>query len=132
VSDHGQPGRAQGPRRVRVTSPRTGAARSAPRRSATADIDEQTVVGELYMRSLIRTQLRLGLGVLGAFGLTVGGLPLLFLLAPDMTAIEVFGVPLPWLLLGVGAYPVITVAAWAHLRAAERAERDFAELVQRR
>ena len=70
--------------------------------------------------------------VLGAFGLTVGGLPLLFLLAPAMTAIELLGVPLPWLLLGVGAYPVITVAAWAHLRAAERAERDFAELVRRR
>lgn len=119
-------------RRVRVTSPRTGAVHRPPRRRATEDIDEQTVVGELYMRSLIRTQLRLGLGVLGAFGLTVGALPLLFLLAPALQDVTVLGVELPWLLLGVGAYPVIGLAAWAYLRAAERAERDFADLVERR
>lgn len=117
---------------MRVTSPRTGAPRPAPPRSATTDIDEQTVVGELYISSLVRTQLRLGLAVLAAFGVTVGGLPLLFLLAPGLSGVELLGIPLPWLLLGVGAYPAIGLAAWAHLRAAERIERDFAELVERR
>ncbi len=118
-------------RRVRVTSPRTGAPRPAPPRSATTDIDEQTVVGELYISSLVRTQLRLGLAVLAGFGVTVGGLPLLFLLAPGLARYELLGLPLPWLLLGVLAYPAIGLAAWAHLRAAERVERDFSELVDR-
>ncbi len=118
-------------RRVRVTSPRTGAPRPAPPRSATTDIDEQTVVGELYISSLMRTQLRLGLAVLAGFGVTVGGLPLLFLLAPGLARYELLGLPLPWLLLGVLAYPAIALAAWAHLRAAERVERDFSELVDR-
>lgn len=115
-----------------MTSPRTEAVRRPPRRRATDDIDEQTVVGELYMRALMRTQLRLGLGVLGAFGLTVGALPLLFWLAPALGSVTLLGVDLPWLLLGVGAYPVIGAAAWGYLRAAERAERDFSDLVERR
>ncbi len=127
-----RPGPRPASARVRVTSPRTDAVRRPPRRRVTDDIDEQTGVGELYMRSLVRSQLRLGLGVLGAFCLTVGALPLLFWLAPALAQVRVLGVGLPWLLLGVGAYPVIGLTAWAYVRAAERAERDFADLVERR
>lgn len=131
VSDRSDRPAAQGPRRVRVTSPRMRAASPAPPRRVTEDIDEQTRIGELYMRSLVRSQLRLGLGVLGAFVLSWCGLPLLFALAPTVREVEVVGVPLPWLLLAVGAYPAIGIAAWAYVRAAERAERDFAALVDR-
>lgn len=126
------PGRQTVPRRVRVTSPRTGAARAVPPRSPETDIDEQTELGELYISSLVRSQLRLGLAVLAAFVVTVGGLPLLFLLAPGLAGYDVLGVPLPWLLLGVLAYPAIALTAWVCVWAAERTERDFAELVRRR
>ncbi|HEX5533883.1 MAG TPA: hypothetical protein VFX33_09105 [Actinomycetales bacterium] len=119
------------PRRVRVTSPRMRAAASRPRR-ATDDIDEQTGIGEVYMRSLVGSQLRLALGVLGGFVVSLCGLPMLFALAPALRQVDVVGIPLPWLLLGVLAYPVFVVAAWAYVRAAERAERDFADLVERR
>lgn len=118
-------------RRVVVTSPRMRAARLR-RRAATSDIDEQTRLGEVYMRSLVRAQLRLGLltagGVLGLFG----ALPLLFLVAPGLREIELLGVPLAWLLLGVLVYPFLVGAAWLYVRQAERVERDFTELVQRR
>ena len=120
------------PRRVRVTSPRTGATARPPARAVTDDIDELTGLGEVYIRSLVRTQLRLGLAVLGAFAITVGAVPLLFSVAPSLRSAQVLGFPLPWLLLGVGAYPVIWFAASTYVRAAERAERDFADLVQRR
>lgn len=122
----------QPPKRVRVTSPRMRAAASPPRRAATDDIDEQTGIGELYMRSLMRSQLRLGLGVLGAFVVSLCGLPLLFALAPAVRGVAVLGIPLPWLLLGFVAYPVIALTSWAYVRAAERAERDFVDLVGRR
>jgi hypothetical protein len=108
------------------------ALRRPPSRPVTRDIDEQTRVGELYMRSLVRTQLRLAVTVLGAFAVTVCGLPLLFTLAPELRSLDVLGLPLPWLLLGVGVYPLIGAAAWWYVRAAERAERDFADLVTRR
>ncbi len=119
-------------RRVLVTSPRMRALHRPPSRSVTHDIDEQTRVGELYMRSLIRTQLRLALVVLGAFVTGVCGLPLLFAVAPGLRSLEVLGLPLPWLLLGLLVYPLIGLAAWWYVRAAERAESDFADLVTRR
>jgi hypothetical protein len=74
------------------------------RRTATSDIDEQTRLGEVYMRSLIRTQLRLGLLAAGAVLGLFGALPLLFLVG----------------------------TAWLYVRQAEQVERDFTELVQRR
>ena len=108
------------------------ALRRPPSRPVTRDIDEQTLVGELYMRSLMRTQLRLALAVLGAFVVTLCGLPLLFALAPELGTVEVLGIPVPWLLLGVLAYPLIGLSAWWYVRGAERAERDFADLVTHR
>ncbi|MFC5997518.1 DUF485 domain-containing protein [Quadrisphaera sp. GCM10027208] len=119
-------------RRVRVTSPRMRAVRRPPTRSVARDIDEQTSVGEVFMRSLVRTQRRLALATLAAFALTVGALPLLFAVAPALRTAQVLGVPVPWLLLGLLVYPFVAVVAWAYVRAAERAERDFTDLVDRR
>lgn len=121
----------QTPRRVRVTSPRMGAARRTPRPVA-REIDEQTDVGEVFMRSLVRTQLRLGLSVLAGLVVLLGGLPLLFDLVPASREVRLLGLPLPWLLLGVVAYPVLWLAARYYIRHAEANERDFAALVARR
>ena len=55
----------EGPRRVRVTSPRTSAARRPIIPTGTREIDEQTRLGEIYMHSLIQSQLRLALAVIG-------------------------------------------------------------------
>jgi hypothetical protein len=59
-------------------------------------------------------------------------MPLLFTLEPRLGTMRLWSVPLPWLLIGVGIYPLLLGAAWWHVRAAERAERDFAEIVERR
>lgn len=108
------------------------AARRPATRSPLRDIDEQTSIGEVYMRSLVRTQLRLALRVLAAFALVVGGLPLLFALVPGLRAADLLGVPVAWLLLGLLVYPLVGAAAWSYVRAAERAERNFSSLVHRR
>lgn len=117
------------PRRVRVVSPRTGAARAAAR-PVRREIDEQTIVGEVYTRSLVRLQLRLALGICLIFAVLLGGLPLLFTLQPRLATVHLLGLPLPWLLLGVVVYPALVLAAWFFVRQAERNERDFCELVQ--
>jgi uncharacterized BrkB/YihY/UPF0761 family membrane protein len=115
---------------VRVTSPRTRAPR--PRRTTiTSEIDAQTQVGEVYMRSLMRTQLRLALLLLGVVGLLLAGLPLLFVVAPQLREVRLLGIPLPWLLLGVVVHPTLIIAGWLYCRQSERTERDFAELVER-
>jgi len=129
--DPDRPDRPTAPRRVVVTSPRTRAVRRPAVRPATREIDEQTGVGEVLMRSLLRAQLRLGLGTLGACAVLLGGLPLVFALAPELRDVQLLGLPLPWLLLGVLVYPSLALGAWWYVRAAERNERDFAELVER-
>jgi hypothetical protein len=121
-----------GPRRVRVTSPRTSATRRPATHTGTREIDEQTRVGEVYMHSLIQSQLRLALAVIGGAVVVLGGLPLLFALVPATRTAAVFGVPLPWLLLGVLVYPIVYVAARIYVRHAERIEAEFTEFVGRR
>ncbi|MEU4390369.1 hypothetical protein [Kribbella sp. NPDC023855] len=120
------------PRRVRVTSPRTSAARRTTAHTGTREIDEQTRVGEVYMSSLIQSQLRLALAVVACAAVVLGGLPLLFLLIPATRTFAIFGVPLPWVLLGVAVYPVVYVAARIYVRQAERIETEFTEFVGRK
>lgn len=95
------------------------------------EIDSQSQVGEVYVRSLVRSQLRLAVLVCGAVGVLLGGLPLLFLLWPGVERVHVLGLPLPWLLLGVLVYPLLIAAAGYYVRHAERNERDFSDLVGR-
>jgi hypothetical protein len=120
------------PRRVRVTSPRVRAAPRPPLRPPTRDIDEQTGVGEVYMRSLMRVQLRRGLRVLGAVVLGLVAVPLVFAVAPGAAQLRPLGVPLPWLLLGVVVHPLVAAAGWWHVRLAERTESEFTDLLAER
>ena len=116
------------PTRVRVTGPprrRAGVVRPDVAR----EIDAETALGEVFMRSLLREQLRLALGVLTALALTLGILPLLFVVSPDLAGVQVGPVPLAWLLLGVLVYPWLVLLGWSYVRRAEANERDFAELV---
>lgn len=112
--------------RVRVTSSRRGAT-AARRRSSARDLAEQTEVGELYLEGLLRAQLRLALVVLGVVAATLLGLPLLFVVLPATRSVDVAGVPVPWIVLGVLLYPaMVGLAAWFD-RHAGRLERRFAE-----
>lgn len=117
--------------RVRITSPWTERPRVRPRTTATSEIDAQSEVGEIYVRTLLRAQLRLALSILVALGLTVGVLPLLFLLVPALTSHQVLGMPVSWGLLAFGCYPVLVILGWRYLRLAERNERAFARVVER-
>lgn len=117
------------PQRVRVTSPRMGTTTRPPARSGANEIDEQTYLGEVYMRSLLRSQLRLAFTVIAVMLLVLIALPLLFAWQPGLSDIRVVGFPLPWLLIGVVAYPALTLGAVWLARAADRAERDFGEIV---
>jgi hypothetical protein len=118
------------PQRIRVSSPRSGAARRR-QVAVTHEIDAQTSVGEVYVRSLIATQFRLALLVLGVVGVVLGGLPLLFWLVPALGKVEALGIPLPWLLLGGLVYPALVTLGWFYVRHAERTERQFSDLVER-
>jgi hypothetical protein len=117
--------------RVRVTSPRTSAARTR-QVSIASEIDAETSLGEVYVSSLMRSQLRLALGVVGVLALTVGALPLVFHLVPATRRLDVLGVPVPWLVLGLLAFVEILLLGWYYVRHAERNEDDFSDLLESR
>ena len=116
------------PPRVRVTGPPRRRA-EVVRPSGTREIDAETALGEVFMRSLLREQLVLALQVLGTLALTVGMLPLLFHLVPSLGDVQVGPMPLAWLLLGVLAYPWLVLLGWLYIRRVESNERDFTDLV---
>ena len=118
-------------RRVVVTGPARGAAQRRSRRPA-SDIDEQTAVGEVYMRSLLRTQLRLALSALATVLVPLGLLPLIFTLHPPTAELRVGPLPAAWLLLGVLVYPLLVLVGWRYVRQVERNEREFERMVGRR
>ena len=119
----------QPPQRVRITSPLSSAPAHV-RSTVGQEIDEATGVGEVYMQSLIRSQLRAALTVTITVLLTIVSLPLVFWWVPGLAEASVLGVPLPWLVLGVGVYGGVILVGWLYVRHAERAERLFTELVE--
>jgi hypothetical protein len=120
----------QQPERVRVVladvarTPRAG----EPTR---VELAEQTGIGEALVKGLVRAQLSLALRCAAVVAAGLGSLPLLFAAAPSFAGARPFGVVLPWLLLGVAAYPFLFLVGWAYVHLAERVERDFSDLVER-
>jgi hypothetical protein len=115
------------PTRVRVTGP---SRREHSPGARTGDIDEQTALGDVYLGSLLREQLALAARILGLLALTVGSLPLLFHVLPGLSEIDVRGLPIAWLLLGLLVYPWLLLLGVSYVLRAERNERDFVLLLQ--
>ncbi|MFI7608567.1 hypothetical protein ACIBTV_25920 [Micromonospora sp. NPDC049366] len=95
------------------------------------ELTQQTRVGEALVRGLVRAQLALALRLSLVVAIGLGGLPWLFAIAPSVGQVTVFGVNLPWLLLGVVSFPFLIAVGWSYVRLAERNEQDFTDLVQR-
>jgi len=106
------------------------ATRRPPARPVVREIAEQTQLGEVYTRSLLRAQFRHAMAVLVVVALGLGALPATFALAPGLADIRLLTVPLPWLILGVAVYPLLVAAGWWGLRQAERVEAEFTEFAQ--
>jgi hypothetical protein len=101
--------------------------RAAPGGRSAVSAEHAPVEGML-VRELTRVQLGLALRMAALVAVVLGGLPLLFMLAPAVTQVRVGGVLLPWLLLGVGSFPFLALTGFVYTRLAERNEADFIEL----
>jgi hypothetical protein len=96
-----------------------------------AELAEQTQVGDALIRGLVRAQLALAVRLSLVVVIGLGGLPLLFAVAPAVATVTLFGVNLPWLLLGVASFPFLLAVGWTYAHLAERNEQDFTALVRR-
>jgi hypothetical protein len=120
------------PVRQTAVHQRTRAARVRAQTTHVTELTEETAIGDVLLRTLIRNQLRLAARLMLFTAVPLVALPAFFVLVPGLGAQRLFGVGLVWLLLGGAVYPLLYVAARWYLRRAERNERDFVELVQRR
>ncbi|MEV0728521.1 hypothetical protein [Polymorphospora sp. NPDC050346] len=96
-----------------------------------SELTEQTQVGEALVRGLVRAQLALALRLCLVVAIGLGALPLLFAVAPTVSDVQVLGVDLPWLLLGLGSFPFLVAVGWTYVHLAERNEQDFTAVVRR-
>jgi hypothetical protein len=133
ASDRGDAGEAR-PARVRVTVSGTGRPGTAPRAALdlgrrSADAPTSDIRG-VYVRSLIRSQLRLGLVFAGGFCVAAALFVAAIVLVPGLDESFVAGVPVSWLLLGFGLYPLVVTVAVLYRRAAARNEARFRALAE--
>ena len=122
-----EPAPAPGPRvRVRVTAPRSGESHAtATGHPDLVRSDTETV----YVRSLIRSQLRLAVVCAAGFVVSLGMLWLVLALAPGLDGVIVAGVPVSWLLLAFGGYPAIIAFALIFIVASSRNEAGYRSLM---
>lgn len=112
--------------RIRVTAPISAPGPAKESREAAQESD----VGQVFVQSLIRSQLRLAIVVAGGFLVILAAFPLILAAVPGLAETRVAGIPFSWLLLGTGIYPVMGLAAWLFVRSAQRNEARYRDLAE--
>jgi hypothetical protein len=121
---------------VRVTAPRTDAVAASARRSTARGRTPAVAqgptsdVGAVYVRSLIRSQLRLAIVCAVGFVVATAVFAIGVALLPAIDEALVAGVPVSWLLLGLGVYPLALTVAALYVRAATRNEARYRALAE--
>lgn len=118
------------PRRVVITHPRTSGRRRSSRTSAQRDLAEHTVRGEVLLAALRRSQLRLAISIALVFIVTMALIPLINAAIPIVRETQLFGVPMLWWILGFAVFPLLMALGFIHVRATERYEQQFADLIR--
>ena len=95
------------------------------------ELEEQTSYGEELVRQLIRAQFRAAATAFVLVCAFFAALPALFFFIPHLATVDVAGVALPWLALGLAPFPLLFGAGYWYNHKAERQERDFVAMVEK-
>lgn len=101
----------------------------SPSGSARDELAEGSEVGNVYLRRLVRAQLQLSLTALLAFGGLVGSLPVALYVLPGLQRAELFGLPLPVVLIGAPVFTLLIVIGWIYQRRADALDQAFRALL---
>ena len=80
------------------------------------------------MRSLIRSQLRVAIVTAASFAILLAATAAALAFVPEVRAATAGGIPIVWIVLGAGVYPVVLLVAALFVRAAERNEKRYRSL----
>jgi len=120
--------------RVRVVGPPARSQAPVPLRPVPGGARQSTEddAAHVYLRSLLRTQLRLALVVALGFLLIAATFSVLLVWVPWLRDLSVLSVPFEWILLGAGLFPVILLGAVLYTRLAQRNEDRYRDLTEDR
>ncbi|ROZ44833.1 hypothetical protein EEB13_23500 [Rhodococcus sp. WS3] len=93
------------------------------------EVQEQTEVGDAMIRGLVRAQLGLAIRLAVVAAGSLCAIPLSTMLFPALSDYSVWGIRLPWLVMGGAVLPLLLITGWVFVRRAERNEQDFTNLV---
>nr|WP_242484484.1 hypothetical protein [Rhodococcus sp. MS16] len=93
------------------------------------EVQEQTEVGDAMIRGLVRAQLGLAIRLAVVVAGSLCAIPLSTMLFPALSDYSVWGIRLPWLVMGGAVLPLLLITGWVFVRRAERNEQDFTNLV---
>jgi hypothetical protein len=85
---------------------------------------------DLYVRSLIRSQLRVAIVSAASFAFLLAATTAALALVPEVRAATVGGIPIVWIVLGAAVYPVVLLVAVLFVRAADRNEARYRSLAE--
>ena len=110
---------------MRVTAPRNAKARRLP-----ATVDAGGDPSAVYVRSLIRAQLRVAVVAAATFAVLLAATTAALTFVPQIRAATVVGIPIVWVVLGAAVYPLVLVVAILFVRAADRNEKRYRSLAE--
>jgi putative solute:sodium symporter small subunit len=93
------------------------------------EVQEHTDVGDALIRGLMRAQLGLALRLAALTLLVLCSIPVVMKIFPELTEVTIFGILLPWWILGFAVYPLLLAVCWVYNRRADRNEQEFGDLV---
>jgi hypothetical protein len=118
------------PTRVTVTHPRTVAPRLGSGERPLIDLDEESPVNDVALRSLMRAQLRLSLTHIAALAILLIAVPLVLANVDWFADHRISGVPLVWIVLGVGLFPALILIARSYVKRVEALENRTRSLLR--
>jgi hypothetical protein len=95
------------------------------------ELEEQTSYGEELVSQFVRHQFHIAIRL---WVLAVGilaAVPAVFFLVPTLAEVNVAGVRLPWLVIGVLPFPLLFGVGYWYNRVAERQEQAFVAMVEK-
>jgi hypothetical protein len=95
------------------------------------ELEEQTSYGEELVSQFVRHQFNTAMRLWALAVGTLAAIPAVFFLVPALAEINVAGVRLPWLIIGVLPFPLLFGVGYWYNRVAERQEQAFVAMVEK-